>query len=246
MNGKDALISRDALLEDIKTAIDRYHNKPETFGAHAVTFAQIVREQPAVEGIIRKETIPDEWQKIINSLRCELVTSPAMMNAAAGLIEDLTDQTERLTAELAAARNQLASMMAELAQVKRERDAAVEDLAKCTAQRCWYCKNYKNPDREDDCYQCRCGIVQNFEWRGVTEEVAVASNLNTHISQLDLSVRAYNCLRRVEVDTVGDIIRMGYSKLTRVRNLGTKSLEEIVQKLAALGVKLDEGGANDG
>lgn len=169
MNGKDALISRDALLEDIKTAIDRYHNKPETFGAHAVTFAQIVREQPAVEGIIRKETIPDEWQKIINSLRCELVTSPAMMNAAAGLIEDLTDQTERLTAELAAVRNQLASMMAELEQVKRERDAAVKDLK--IAKRCKVCKHDHIKEVVEPCFSCSCCCgVNNFEWRGVTQE----------------------------------------------------------------------------
>ena len=55
------------------------------------------------------------------------------------------------------------------------------------------------------------------------------------IEDLDLSVRAYNCLIRAHIRTVQQISVMTYDDLYRIRNMGLKSLTEIVQKMAALG-----------
>ena len=60
------------------------------------------------------------------------------------------------------------------------------------------------------------------------------------IEELDLTVRSYNCLKRGGVDTVGDITEKTYGELMKVRNLGRKSLNEIVQKIAEMGLKLKE------
>ena len=56
----------------------------------------------------------------------------------------------------------------------------------------------------------------------------------TPIEELDLSVRAYNCLKRARINTVGQLQEMTEEKLLRVRNLGRKSLEEIQSKLKEL------------
>lgn len=55
------------------------------------------------------------------------------------------------------------------------------------------------------------------------------------IEDLDLSVRAYNCLIRANIRTVQQISVMSYEDLYRLRNMGLKTLSEIVQKMAALG-----------
>lgn len=55
------------------------------------------------------------------------------------------------------------------------------------------------------------------------------------IEDLDLSVRAYNCLFRANIRTVQQISVMTYDELYRLRNMGIKSLNEIVQKMADLG-----------
>lgn len=62
--------------------------------------------------------------------------------------------------------------------------------------------------------------------------------LEMTIEELDLSVRSYNCLKRAGINTVEDLISKTEEEMMKVRNLGRKSLEEVVQKLAALGLKL--------
>ena len=52
------------------------------------------------------------------------------------------------------------------------------------------------------------------------------------IDELELSVRAYSCLRRAGIQTVGQLRRLGREELLQIRNLGRKSTEEILQKLA--------------
>ena len=54
--------------------------------------------------------------------------------------------------------------------LEAERNAAVAELAKCTASHCPFCKNYKNPEMADVCYTCRYGIHKSFEWHGVQKE----------------------------------------------------------------------------
>lgn len=62
--------------------------------------------------------------------------------------------------------------------------------------------------------------------------------LEMTIEELDLSVRSYNCLKRAGINTVDDLINKTEDEMMKVRNLGRKSLEEVVQKLEALDLKL--------
>ena len=62
--------------------------------------------------------------------------------------------------------------------------------------------------------------------------------LEMTIEELDLSVRAFNCLKRAAINTVGDLINKSEGDMMKVRNLGKKSLEEVIAKLNALGVTL--------
>ena len=59
------------------------------------------------------------------------------------------------------------------------------------------------------------------------------------ILDLDLSVRAYNCLKRQGINTIGDLISLSPAELNQIRNLGKKSLDEILQKLADMGLLLN-------
>jgi DNA-directed RNA polymerase subunit alpha len=62
--------------------------------------------------------------------------------------------------------------------------------------------------------------------------------LDMSIDELDLSVRSYNCLKRAGINTVEELIQRSEADMMKVRNLGRKSLDEVVQKLAMLGLKL--------
>lgn len=62
--------------------------------------------------------------------------------------------------------------------------------------------------------------------------------LEMTIEELDLSVRSFNCLKRAGIDTVEDLIKKSESEMIKVRNLGKKSLEEVVQKLHGFGLEL--------
>jgi len=62
--------------------------------------------------------------------------------------------------------------------------------------------------------------------------------LEITIEELDLSVRSYNCLKRAGINTVEELIKRDEEEMMKVRNLGRKSLEEVQQKLAALGLSL--------
>ena len=62
--------------------------------------------------------------------------------------------------------------------------------------------------------------------------------LEMTIEELDLSVRSYNCLKRANINTVEDLIGKTEDDMMKVRNLGRKSLEEVLKKLEALDLKL--------
>ena len=62
--------------------------------------------------------------------------------------------------------------------------------------------------------------------------------LNMTIEELDLSVRSFNCLKRANINTVADLVNKTEDEMIKVRNLGRKSLEEVKQKLAAMGLAL--------
>ena len=78
-----------------------------------------------------------------------------------------------------------------------------------------------------------------------SQEIMVETNntgsekvLQMTIEELDLSVRSFNCLKRAGINTVEDLINKTEEDMMRVRNLGRKSLEEVVEKLESLGYKL--------
>ena len=62
--------------------------------------------------------------------------------------------------------------------------------------------------------------------------------LEMTIEEMDLSVRSFNCLKRANINTVEDLISKTESEMMKVRNLGRKSLEEVVNKLAMMGLTL--------
>ena len=62
--------------------------------------------------------------------------------------------------------------------------------------------------------------------------------LEMTIEELDLSVRAFNCLKRAGINTVAELVQRNQEDMMKVRNLGKKSLEEVEQKLIGLGLAL--------
>ena len=70
------------------------------------------------------------------------------------------------------------------------------------------------------------------------EETIKEKVLEMTIEELDLSVRSFNCLKRASIDTVEDLVNRTEEDMIKVRNLGKKSLEEVIQKLHSLGLEL--------
>ena len=64
--------------------------------------------------------------------------------------------------------------------------------------------------------------------------------LEMTIEELDLSVRSFNCLKRAGINTVEDLINKSEEDMMKVRNLGRKSLEEVISKLNSLGFNLSK------
>ena len=72
----------------------------------------------------------------------------------------------------------------------------------------------------------------------VKEDSGKEKALEMTIEELDLSVRSFNCLKRAGINTVEDLISKSEEDMMKVRNLGRKSLEEVMQKLQSLGFSL--------
>jgi DNA-directed RNA polymerase subunit alpha len=70
------------------------------------------------------------------------------------------------------------------------------------------------------------------------EEIIKEKVLEMTIEELDMSVRSFNCLKRAGIDTVEDLCNRTEADMIKVRNLGKKSLEEVIQKLHSLGLDL--------
>lgn len=68
----------------------------------------------------------------------------------------------------------------------------------------------------------------------------ISGCLELTIEELDLSVRSFNCLKRANINTVADLTQKTMDDMMKVRNLGRKSLEEVIKKLAELGLSLKE------
>ena len=59
------------------------------------------------------------------------------------------------------------------------------------------------------------------------------------IEEMELSVRSYNCLKRAGIETIGDLAKKTRADMLKVRNMGAKSLEEVIQKMESYGINLD-------
>jgi DNA-directed RNA polymerase subunit alpha len=70
------------------------------------------------------------------------------------------------------------------------------------------------------------------------EEASKEKVLEMTIEELDFSVRSFNCLKRAGINTVEDLIKFTEEDMIKVRNLGKKSLEEVISKIASLGLSL--------
>ncbi len=80
--------------------------------------------------------------------------------------------------------------------------------------------------------------VNDVEIMVEKEEDKKEKVLEMTVEELDLSVRSYNCLKRAGINTVEELIQKTEEDMMKVRNLGRKSLDEVNQKLAALGLGL--------
>ena len=88
-------------------------------------------------------------------------------------------------------------------------------------------------------------LFVNLSDKGTNTEIMIEKNvqgkekvLEMTIEELDLSVRSFNCLKRAGINTVEDLINKSEDDMMKVRNLGRKSLEEVVEKLNSLGFQL--------
>ena len=80
--------------------------------------------------------------------------------------------------------------------------------------------------------------AKNAEIMIEKEENKKEKVLETTIEELDLSVRSYNCLKRAGINTVQDLTNRSENDMMKVRNLGRKSLEEVIAKLDSMGLAL--------
>ena len=69
------------------------------------------------------------------------------------------------------------------------------------------------------------------------QEDSKQKKLETAIDDLDFSVRAYNCLKRAGINTLGDLTEKSELEMMKIRNLGKKSLKEVIDKIKDMGLK---------
>ena len=71
-------------------------------------------------------------------------------------------------------------------------------------------------------------------------EAGLSPELATPIEDLDLTVRSYNCLKRESINTVSELIALSEDQLMNIRNFGSKSVDEVRDKLASMGLKFKD------
>ena len=69
------------------------------------------------------------------------------------------------------------------------------------------------------------------------QEDSKLKKLETSIDDLDFSVRAYNCLKRANINTLGDLVDKSELEMMKIRNLGKKSLKDVMDKIKDMGLK---------
>ncbi len=72
------------------------------------------------------------------------------------------------------------------------------------------------------------------------KEDIITKTLETPIEEIEFSVRTFNCLKRANINTVQDLIDKREAEVTKIRNLGKKSLKEVIDKVNEMGLKFHE------
>jgi len=72
------------------------------------------------------------------------------------------------------------------------------------------------------------------------QEDSKLKKLETPIEDLDFSVRAFNCLKRANINTLGDLTEKSELEMMKIRNLGKKSLKEVIDKIKGMGLRFRE------
>lgn len=88
---------------------------------------------------------------------------------------------------------------------------------------------------------CDLNAIANVS--GIMQEKHVdtmTKTLETPIEEVEFSVRAYNCLKRAGIHTIQDLVNKKEVEVTKIRNLGKKSLKEVLDKVADLGLEFKE------
>ena len=81
-------------------------------------------------------------------------------------------------------------------------------------------------------------MIKNQEYMNEPVEKVSNKKLEKPIEDLDLSVRSYNCLKRANIHTIGELTQKTVNEMIRIRNLGRKSLKEVEDKLKEFGLSL--------
>jgi DNA-directed RNA polymerase subunit alpha len=89
------------------------------------------------------------------------------------------------------------------------------------------------------------------ESRGEEKPLIKNENLNRSVEELELSVRSYNCLKNANIQSIGELVQKTEAEMLKTKNFGRKSLNEIKEILASMGLSLgmkidDQGNAVPG
>jgi DNA-directed RNA polymerase subunit alpha len=87
-------------------------------------------------------------------------------------------------------------------------------------------------------------VIEAIPEKVVSESSIPEELYNMPVEQLNLSVRTMNCLRRGNIQTVGEVVNKGEKGLMTLRNFGVKSLQELADRLGELGLPLIQSGEN--
>lgn len=83
-----------------------------------------------------------------------------------------------------------------------------------------------------------CDQIRNSDILVAKEEDKQVKLMELPIEEMDLSVRSYNCLKRAGINTVEDLVKKSRTDMLKVKNLGIKSIEEVIQKVESYGLSL--------
>ena len=82
--------------------------------------------------------------------------------------------------------------------------------------------------------------AEGIELGAAPVEAALSPELAMPIEELELTVRSYNCLKREGINTVSELVALTEDQLMNIRNFGSKSVDEVRDKLTSMGLKFKD------